>query len=347
MIENYVDALTSEIELTSKLYSGKTVDTIFLGGGTPSYLPDGSVKRIMKAIRKNYKLSLSPEITIEINPDSATRTKLVEYKHAGINRLSIGFQTANDKVLSVVNRTHTKADFLKVVNLAKKLDFKNISADLMLGLPTQTLCDVKKAIKLLTDLKIQHISAYDLILEEHTPLYRKVKEGKIKLVSENLTLKMQNCVVKTLQKSGFCRYEVSNYAKVGFESKHNLKYWNLEDYLGLGLAAHSKIGNKRFANTENLIRYIDNIKNNELSYATEETLTLEDIKEEFIMLGLRKTEGITLDDYKKLAGENLVEARHKSIEAMLIKGLIAFEDGRLYATKKGFNFLNYIIKELV
>ncbi|MGD9900996.1 MAG: radical SAM family heme chaperone HemW [Spirochaetales bacterium] len=346
VMENYIDALVSEILLTSKTYKNKKVDTIFLGGGTPSFLPVGSILKIMSAVKQNFDVASKAEITIECNPDSITKEKLQEYKMAGINRISIGFQSASDRLLKLLNRPHTKEEFLNALALVKETKFENINADLMLGLPTQSLRDLKASIRLLIKQKVTHISVYDLILEEGTPLYNKVKSHEYKEISEKLNLKMQNYVLKALKKAVFKRYEVSNYAKEGYECKHNLKYWDLDDYLGIGLAAHSKIGNTRFNNTEVLDTYLKNIENKKLEYEELIELTIEEQKEEFIMLGLRKTIGIDLTEYSKLFNENLIKLKQKAVEEFLIKGFIRFNGTFMYLTEKGMQVLNKIVLEL-
>jgi oxygen-independent coproporphyrinogen-3 oxidase len=237
---------------------------------------------------------------------------------------------------------------LHAVKLAKQQGFNNINADLIIGLPTQKLKHVKKDVKKLTKLGLTHLSVYDLILEENTPFSNKVKSGKLQPLSEKLTLKMQDYVVKKLNKRKYMRYEVSAYSKKGYKSAHNLKYWQGKDYLGLGLSSHSKISDTRFFNTSNLNTYINNVTNNgELKYENKHILTKKEKQEEYIMLGLRKTEGINIKEYNKLFKKDLLNDKQKKIEMLLIKGLIKFRNDQLQLTNKGFNVLNNIILQLI
>jgi oxygen-independent coproporphyrinogen III oxidase len=346
-IKNYFNALLKEVELASVEHKNKTVDTIFIGGGTPSYVESGYITELLIQINTHFKVDKKAEITIEANPESLTFEKLTKYKNSGINRLSIGCQTTNNRLLKLLNRPHNSEQFFDAVKAAKKAGFTNINADLILALPTQKMKDVKRAAKDLTKIGLTHISAYDLILEENTPFAKAIKEGKLKQVSEKLALKMQHYVVKKLSQKGFNRYEVSAYSKTGYESKHNLKYWNLDDYLGMGIAAHSKLGHKRFSNTGNLKVYINNIENNNLAYENKQILTKEEQIEEFVMLSLRKQEGIDLENYKKLFNSNLLQKKAKEIELLLKEGLININNSHLSLTIKGFDVLNGIIFKII
>lgn len=346
-IKAYFNALLKEVELTSVNFKEKIVDTIYIGGGTPSYVEAGYIKKLLAQINQHYTVRNKAEITIEVNPDSVTKEKLEEYKKAGINRLSIGSQTTSDRLLKLINRPHTSKQFFEAVTLAKEVGFTNINADLILSLPTQTLKDVKKSAKDLAMLNLTHISAYDLVLEEETALYKQVKEGFFTRTPEKLSLKMQHYVVKYLKKHGFNRYEVSAYSKKGYESRHNLKYWNLEDYLGLGLNSHSKIFNIRFHNTENLEQYIQTINSGKLEYEDKQTVSKKEQLEEYVMLSLRKQEGIDLSEFEKLFGYSLLEQKQEIIEDLLKNKLIKIKDGYLFATLTGFDVLNSLIVSLI
>lgn len=348
---SYLKALLKEIDIVSKDFKDIIVNTVFIGGGTPSYMEEGVIKKLVIKIKENFNLSSNCEITIETNPESITTAKLIEYKEVGINRLSIGLQTSNDRLLKLINRPHTKKQYITAIKLAKQAGLTNINTDIMFSIPTQKFRDIKKTIKLLKKLKLKHISAYDLILEEGTPLYGRIKNKELKVASEKLSIKMQNYVVKKLNNKFFCRYEVSNYASfeasknIDYSCKHNLKYWNLEDYLGLGLASHSLVNNERFSNTENLKTYIDSLNKNILPRENKKALTTNDIKIEFIMLGLRLTKGINLKEYKKRFIKDLLKEKEKDISQLLIAGLIELTENNqfLKATNKGFHLLNYII----
>jgi len=343
--EKYINYLIKEIKLNkSKEY---LVKTIFIGGGTPSCLNNGDILKISNAIKENFVLDKNVEFTIEANPNSFTLDKAKEYVKAGINRISFGLQSANDKILKSINRIHTKKDFLDAIKVAKQVGLNNINADLLIGLPNQKIKDVKRTIKLITKLKLPHISCYSLILEEKTPLYNKIIAGELKLPSEEKTLKMYDFALKYLQKHNIFRYEVSNFAKSGYECLHNLTYWNLSNYLGLGLNAHSKIANERFENFSNFNEYYLSLDNNKKPIKEINKLNIEDIKEEFIMLGLRKSEGINLQKYKELFAENLEIIKAKEINFLLQNNLIKIVNGNLCATNLGFKVLNQIVLKLI
>ena len=346
-IKNYFDALLKEVELASFEHKNKTVDTIYIGGGTPSYVKSGYIKDLLQKINEHFNVIKECEITIECNPESTKEEKLQEYKKAGVNRLSVGLQSTNDKLLKLLNRAHNAKQFFETIKQAKEVGFTNISADLILSLPTQKLRDVKRSLKKLSKLNLMHLSVYDLILEEETPFQKQIASGELKPLNEKLSLKMQDYTTKYLQKQGFTRYEVSAFCKEGFKSKHNLKYWNLDDYLGLGIAAHSKIGKERFANTSNLKTYLKNIENNELIYENKVTLTKQDEKEEFIMLSLRKKEGIDLEQYKNLFNDDLTVQKEEIIKTLQQQNLIKLENNHLFLTNNGFNVLNLVIEKLV
>ena len=344
--EKYVNYLLKEIQLFADKLKNYTIDTIFIGGGTPSTLRYNSVKNILNYITNNFDMSSTAEITVEANPNSLTREKLVEYKLAGVNRLSIGLQTYNDNLLKLIGRLHTCKQFDTAVKTAKSVGFENISADVLLGLPTQKMRDVKKTIKHLVRLKLKHISAYGLIVEENTPLAKNLESGLYSLPDENLSVKMYEKTVKLLKRRKLYRYEVSNFAKKGFESKHNLKYWNMQEYVGFGLSAHSFFDGKRCENTSNLAEYFEMLEQDKFPRLEEETENIESLKEEFVMTEIRKTSGFSLKDYENYFGQDVLIEKQQAVAKLLKLGLIQVENDRLFATDKGFEVLNQVILEL-
>lgn len=353
--ENYINALLTEIQAKSQNFINYCVSTIYIGGGTPSILSYGSIAKIIKQIKKFYNVDKNAEISVETNPNSLSVEKLIEYKSVGVNRLSIGLQSYSNRILKILNRPHTKKDFVKAVKLAKKSGFKNINADILLGIPTQSLFDVKYAVNKLIRLDIPHISAYGLIVEDGTKLAQKISNRELFLPSEEKSIKMYDYVVKKLAKNNIKRYEVSNFAKTGFECKHNIGYWSNVEYIGFGASASSYYNNMRLKNTENLFDYIDILKKydfnmqNEFSFPVveKEELTFQDKKEEFIMLGLRKSNGISLKEYEESFSENLLTQKESEINKLLKSELIGISNDRLFATNKGFYLLNQIILELI
>lgn len=343
--QKYINYLLKEIELykNKKTY----LKTIFIGGGTPSCLVVGEITKILNKVKDCFIIDDKTEITIECNPNSFSLEKAKEYKSCGINRLSFGLQSANDKLLKEINRIHTKKDFINAVKIAKQTQFDNINADILLGLPNQRLRDVKSTLKLLIKLKIKHISCYSLILEEHTKLYSLVKNNTLKLPEEDKTIKMYDFCLKYLKKHKLYRYEVSNFAKLNYECKHNLVYWNLDDYLGVGLNSHSKIDNIRYENFADYNSYYNYLDKNKKPIKNRQELSLSEIKEEFIMLGLRKQQGINLGTYKLLFNQDLLSIKQKEIKILLNYKFINIKNNYLFATDQGFKVLNQIILYLI
>ncbi len=293
-IARYFAALEREIELREKEYRGLTVRTVFFGGGTPSMVDQKYIGRVMEKIRSAFDCNVE-ECTIECNPESVTREKLQAYKAAGINRISIGVQTLNDNLLRYIGRIHDKNTAISAILMAKEY-FENVSVDLMLGLPFQTVNDVYESLNELIPLGVTHLSAYGLKVEEGTLLADMQRNGMFEL-NEDLTADMYEYVVRRLRENGFCRYEISNFAKEGYESKHNLGYWQGVPYLGLGAAAHSYTGKARFNNTQSVYAYVDSLEKGVIPVENREDLTETDQKEEMIMLSLRTHYGLNIADY--------------------------------------------------
>ena len=355
--KKYINALITELKTTAVKYKEKLVDSIYIGGGTPSMLFLGGISTVLQAIKKYFRVSENAEITIEGNPNSLTISKLREYKNAGINRLSVGFQTYYNKHLKLLNRPHTRKDFVNAIKNAKMVGFENVSADLLLGVPTVPKLAVKKALKLILKLGVKHVSSYGLILEENTPIFKQIQENKLKSPNEILSNKCYDIVLNTLVKKGFYRYEVSNFSLKGFESNHNLKYWNLENYLGFGVASHSFIDNTRYKNFEDVHEYINyysgSKQENEQTILPkpkrfdERNIEKDEKKDEFIMLSLRTFKGINLSKYSELFAEDLLKIKEKEIQELKNLNLIEQTEDCVKATKKGFEVLNQIILKLV
>ncbi|MGN1213083.1 MAG: radical SAM family heme chaperone HemW [Christensenellales bacterium] len=343
----YVQNLMKEIVLQSKSYKDYEVDSIFVGGGTPSCLPVGCIFKILNTVYKNFKVLTTAEITVECNPNSLTISKLNEFKRARVNRLSIGLQCYNDKLLKLIGRLHTKKDFDLAVKRARVFGFKNISADIILGVPNQKLFDVKKELKHLVKLGINHISAYGLIVEDNTLLKQKLDKGEYKLPPEDLQVKMYDFTNKYLAKHNINRYEVSNFAKAGCESKHNIKYWTDQEYLGLGVVSSSYINSKRWKATDDLLTYHENLKNGKMEKLEIEELDNNSKMEECIMLSLRTSKGINLTDFKNKFGIDLLKQKEKQIKLLLDGGYIKIDGNHLFCTDSGFKLLNQIVLQLV
>lgn len=346
--ERYIDALLHEIKLQGEKYKNCVVDTIFVGGGTPSCLKRGLLTKLFNCLYLHFNISKNAEITIEANPNSITQDFINEIEICKINRLSIGLQTSNDIILKQINRIHTRQDFLNAIKLVKKSNIKNINVDLLIGLPNQTMQDVKDSLDLLLNLDINHISCYGLIVEENTKIYADLKNNKISLPDEDLSNQMYNYVYEYLKQHNIFRYEVSNFAKLGCECRHNIKYWERENYLGLGLVSSSLINNVRFNNESNLQKYIEHYLNSEvINVNSIEILSKQDIAEELIMLGLRMTKGLNLNTFKQQVGYDLIECKNREINKLKNLNLIQIENDYLKLTNNGFFVLNQIILELI
>ena len=351
LIEGYVRALKKEIEEFD--FSKYNVTTIYLGGGTPSYIKEEYIKEILNLLKEklvNNKVSWKYiEITIEVNPGTVTKEKLEIYKEVGVNRISIGLQSTNNSLLKQIGRIHKFEDFLDTYNLAKEVGFDNINVDLMIALPNQTIEDIKKSLGEIVSLSPNHISVYSLIVEEGTLIEKQIEEGKIKLPSDEEERRMYWYVKDFLELHGYKHYEISNFSKEGKESKHNLNCWNQEEYIGFGLAAHSYIDGIRFCNTSNLEGYIDNIKNNSLcrNREVEERQKKEDKEKEFMMLGVRKIEGVDISKFKEKYGENPIFLFRKELDKLVSEGLIEVDLNNIRLTNKGLDLANIVFEEFI
>ena len=343
----YTAALITEMRMLSDMMKTKRFDTVFIGGGTPSMLPAGLIGRIISEAKTCFSIENDAEITVECNPESVTAEKLGEYLNAGVNRLSIGMQSSDDRVLSAVGRIHTLEMFLDAFRLARSAGFTNINADVMHGLPGQTQESYLASLRLLAELGAEHISSYALILEEGTPLYDDVVNGKTVLPDADDTADMEDAGFELLSELGYERYEISNFAKPGFRCRHNLNYWNNGDYLGLGVNAHSALHLNgkwvRFANTADIDGYIGDITAGKLPLADTEEIPREDEMFECIMMGLRKTDGILRADFAARFGIDPVEQYAAAVSAALLDGTLTVTDDRIFLTKRGLDFQNEVL----
>lgn len=343
---DYLLALIKEIEIKESKKDFE-IDTIFIGGGTPSILENGYISRIFEAIYKNFKVREDAEITIEANPNSITLEKAKEWKNAGINRVSVGLQSSSEKVLKAIGRVHTKKDYINAMRILKDVGFNSLNTDLMLGLPYQEKDDIKNSIMLAKSLGATHISYYSLILEEGTPLFNLVENNEIELPSEDKTIKLYDFALKTLEENGYHRYEVSNFALKGFECRHNVNCWEMHEYLGIGAGANGYLNGIRYGNIANVQKYIENVVGGKNFLEFEEKEENGELLEEAIMLGLRQTKGISISNLKENYNFDILIEKSKEIENLRSLGLILIKDDYLKASEKGFYVLNKIILDLV
>ena len=350
-IEKYIEALKKEIKEESKKIDKEKyiIDTIYIGGGTPSYIDEIYISKIVYEIRENYNIEKEIEITIEVNPGTVNEEKLKEYKKNGINRLSIGLQSTNNELLKQIGRIHTYEEFLNTYNLARKVGFKNINVDLMLGLPNQTLTNIQDSLEKVINLKPEHISFYSLIIEENTQIEKMIKQGKLKLPDEEIERNMYWKAKNILEENNYIHYEISNFAKEGYESKHNLNCWNQKEYLGFGVAAHSYFENKRYCNTNSIEEYCKNIEENNINKNRDicEIQKEEEMKKEYMLLGLRKIEGIDVQEFKNKFVENPIYTFHNELEKLVKEELIEIDLNQIKLTSKGLDFANLVWKEFI
>ncbi len=324
------------------------VKTIYIGGGTPSLIDSKYIVQIIEDIKLNFEIDEKAEITIEVNPGTVTLEKLEDYKRAGINRLSIGLQSTHEHLLKEIGRIHTYLDFLDTFRFAREAGFENINVDLMIGLPNQTLEEVKDSIEEIVSMEPEHISVYSLILEENTPLFKKVEEG-LELPNEDLERKMYWAVKQTLEQNNYIHYEISNFAKKGYESKHNLDCWNQKEYIGFGIAAHSYTNGIRYSNIENIEQYIKNYDEDK----TEENLVfhekqdMEAMQKEYMLLGLRKIDGVSIQEFKIKFVANPVFLYHSELEKLVNEELLEIDGDMIKLTNKGLDLANIVWEEFV
>ncbi|MDO4393350.1 MAG: radical SAM family heme chaperone HemW [Bacillota bacterium] len=347
-LSEYAVALCEEIKILGETWPYRLVETVFIGGGTPSLLEGEDIKRIMSCIRENFNVAEDAEITIEGNPNSLDDRKLNAYLETGINRLSIGIQSFDNSVLSVLGRLHDKNQATSAYQKARRAGFRNINLDLMFAIPGQSLKKWIDSVKAAVFLKPEHISMYSLTLEEGTEMYDRIKSGQLTETTEILDREMYHQALELLKKEGYEHYEISNCALPGREGRHNMKYWSYEEYLGIGLGASSFIGGVRYRNVENMLDYLKCIKAHKapIDAGSVENYTERDEMGIFIFTGLRKQSGISLERFRRTFGRDLFDVFDDSV-LKRNKGLIVLEGDRLYLTEYGMDVSNRIMAEFV
>ena len=350
-VESYMAALFAEIEGNAGKYRDRRVVSVFIGGGTPSLLTGEQMEKLMECIRLHFFLDSEAEITTEINPGTVSEEKLCAFRKAGINRLSIGMQSAQDEELRALGRIHDFAGFLDAYGAAVRAGFTNINVDVMSGLPGQTLESLRDTLGKLLALRPmpQHISAYSLIVEEGTPFARMAERGELQLPEEDTERAMYEETMEILAKHGFHRYEISNYAREGYECLHNVGYWIRRDYLGFGIGAASLVDNVRFQNRRNITEYLEAPLD---CREEEQVLTEQEQMEETMFLGLRLIRGISYEQFEKLYGRSLPEVYGPVITQNIADGLLreyTEESGErfLALTEKGLDVSNYVMAQFL
>ncbi len=345
MHEKYINALIQEIKNWKKQNQNVKIKTIYIGGGTPSYIDSKYISEILNLISaKNVD-----SVTMEVNPGTITEKKLKEYKKVGIDRLSIGLQSTIDKLLKQIGRIHNYEDFIITYKLARKIGFNNINVDLMIGLPSQTIADIKQSLDEVIELKPEHISVYSLIIEENTPMQQLIQNKILKIPDEDTERQMYWYVKDYLELHGYKHYEISNFAKPGFESAHNIDCWEQKEYIGFGVAAHSYIDNKRFCNISNLEQYIENCNNNlfKSNIIIQEIQSKEEKMKEYMILGLRKIDGLSIQKFENIFNENPIMLFRKELSKMSQEKFITIDGDNIKLTNKGLDYANIVWQEFV
>lgn len=349
--ESYIPALQKEIEnihLEGKKVSDYKVKTIFIGGGTPSILKEKESTAILEAVYKRFDVEKEAEITIEANPGTLTKEKLASYRAVGINRISMGLQSTENKELKELGRIHTYEEFLNNYQLAREVGFTNINIDLMSAIPHQTTDSWKETLYKIIDLNPEHISAYSLIVEEGTDFYDKFQNNVLELPTEEEERQMYYDTKKIVSEAGYHRYEISNYSKKGYECKHNIGYWKRTDYIGFGLGASSLIQNKRFTNEINMKRYLQEVENNTMSLHQKiQSLTLTEQMEEFMFLGLRLIEGISKKEFKNQFDKEYEAVYGICSDQLINQGLLKADGDYVCLTERGLDVSNHVMAEFL
>ena len=339
---DYVQALLREIQAVEE-GEGRSVSSIFIGGGTPSVLDERLLGDILKEIRNKFKMEEDAEITIEVNPGTANIGKLQAYREMGINRLSIGLQSPQDRELKILGRIHNYGQFLEIYQEARTVGFDNINIDLMSAIPDQTYEGWVKNLRTVAELEPEHISAYSLIVEEGTPFAAR----KLNLPDEDTEYNMYEATAQILKEYGFEQYEISNYARKGRKCRHNVGYWTRQDYLGFGLGASSLYGKERFANTTDMKKYLENSRNPEKIREKEPSLTREDEMAEFMFLGLRMTKGISKADFQRCFGCTIESVYGDVLEKYESMEMLLEKDGKIFLSREGIHVSNSIMAEFL
>lgn len=375
MQDKYIESLLEEIEENKELLQKNFVSTIYIGGGTPSSIKPELIKKILDKIYNiiGYKVNMnsSIEITMEVNPGTTTKNNLQLYKNYGINRLSIGLQSTNDRILKEIGRIHNYSQFVDTYKWVVEAGFENINVDLMLGLPNQSIEDLKDSLEKITNLDPtpKHISVYSLIVEEGTKIEQNINSGKLKLPDDEEERMQYHYTKNYLELNGYKHYEISNFAKTGFESKHNVNCWEQKQYVGFGVAAHSYVDGVRYSNTNDLHEYLkitemknkndkeiknlENKDNNMIKQPFKSKQIIEEVQDktemekEFMMLGFRMLDGVKISKFKEKFGENPLYLFRNEIKKLVEEELIEVDLDNIKLTSKGLDLANLVFEEFI
>lgn len=358
LYESYVDAVCMEILKYAEILSEYRIKTVYIGGGTPSILPANYIEKIMNTL-KLFQSEFNgdtcnqefEEVTIEVNPNSIDLEKLQIYQSCGINRISMGVQSTHNQILKNIGRVHTHQDTLTALQNIEKAGFQNISLDLIYPLPGLSKNMFKETLNEILTLQdrypIKHISIYNLEVHENTKLDFLLKEKFLTLPDEEQEYQMKEMLEEMLSTAGFRKYEISNYAKDGFTSKHNLMYWNQKMYLGFGVSASSFFDGSRYTNESNLQKYINSVISHQTTIVQKEELDKLAHMKEYVILKLRLTDGILLSEFKQKFHISIFDLFQKEIDDCIQKGLVLFQGDRLVLSKRGMEVANYVWEKFI
>ncbi len=341
-IDRYLDALEKEVNLYS---IEEKLETLYIGGGTPSLLTISQLSKLKKIVSR-FTFANKYEFTIECNPEHITKEKLLIYKELGINRISLGVQTFNKRLLKLLNRGHEESIIYQTVNLIKELGFKNINIDIIFAIPFQTIEDLKSDINHIKNLDISHVSAYSLILEEKTVFEKMFLENKISLVENEVEAKMYEIVITSLKELGYIHYEISNFAREGYLSEHNQVYWKNQEYYGFGMGASGYINHERYYNEDKVNRYIEKINLNQYPIKSKDLISIDEfIKEEFL-LGLRLIDGISIKNVNEKFNIDVLEYFNEQLQFLIKNGWISITD-KIKLTYEGLFYGNEVFEQFI
>ncbi len=341
---DYAKALSEEIKISCQ---DKIISTIFIGGGTPTYLCIDGWKIIEKTLRGINRIKEGFEFTIEGNPKTFNEEQLKIFKAMGVNRISMGLQAVQQCHLTSLGRIHSLEDFKHSYEMLRNFGFNNINVDLMFGLPNQSLAQWKETLSQVVELKPEHISCYSLIIEEGTKFYNLYEKDKLILPNEDVERDMYAEAINFLEVKGYHQYEISNFAKDGLECRHNKIYWNLDNYIGCGSSSHSYVDGIRYRNEEKIETYIMSMENKSSAVVESNENSLKDDMEEFMFLGLRKIEGISIEEFKIRFNTSIFEKYNDVIDKYIKLNLLNLKDDRLYLTKRGIELSNQVMSDFI
>jgi putative oxygen-independent coproporphyrinogen III oxidase len=345
-VDEYLEALGKEMELTVK-DDREVLETIFVGGGTPTALNEKQLEKLVRTIQTQLNFDSKTEYTFEANPGDLSKEKLAILKNAGVNRLSFGVQTFNDELLERIGRTHRAKDVFASIEAAKSVGFENISIDLIYSLPGQTKQDFIESIQTALSLGLVHYSGYSLIIEPKTVFYNLMQKGKLPIPGEDAEAEMYETLMEQMELNGLHQYEISNFAVPGYESRHNITYWNNEEYYGFGAGAHGYVNGIRQSNYGPLKKYMEPLSKGELPIMDAHRVTIEEKTEEEMFLGLRKTEGVSIRHFQEKFNENPIDLYRDQISEWTSKGLLKTDAERIYLTRQGRLLGNEVFQSFI